>query len=178
MSRERFCNHFVEVFIMSKNDLQYYESQQCSLQWRAFLNAFSAEFSTKGDLKDLRLFMHQLGRNMAQNLGFKGGDSLQLLEDNMNAIWGRMHWGWVEVNEEAEALVLLHHASPLKAAFGEQSLSWTPALLEGIYASWFEGMGMDPSLRLQQKAGDSGIAQVLVFELKRQVEESPFFGRR
>jgi len=163
---------------MLRNNAQYYEIQQCSKQWRAFLSAFSIEFASKGDTKDLRAFMQQLGRTMASSYKIVDGSSLQLLEDSMNEVWNDLNWGWVELREESDALVVGHHASPLKVAFGEAGLLWSPALLEGIYAHWFEALGMDSSLRLSQREGVLEDGQLIVFELKKQIEEPSYFTRR
>jgi len=163
---------------MSQNNAHYYEVQQCSKQWRAFLAAFSAEFASKGELKDLRAFMHQLGRTMALAYTIADGSSLQSLEDSMNVIWSDMNWGWVELVEEPESLVVCHHVSPLKVAFGQDALAWSPALLEGIYAQWFEALGMDESLRLSQRGDVLEDGQLIVFELKKQLNEPTYFTRR
>ncbi|MFZ6678241.1 cellulose biosynthesis protein BcsD [Undibacterium sp. Tian12W] len=163
---------------MSTNSIRYYEEQQCSVQWRSFLGAFSAEFASKGEPGDLRAFMHQLGRTMAAGFHVDDGSSLQALEACMNKVWSEMNWGWVELVEEADALVVAHHASPLKVAFGEQALEWSPALLEGVYAQWFDGLGMDKSLRLTQRAGVFEDGQLFVFDLKKQSEEPSYFTRR
>jgi len=163
---------------MSRNNAQYYEGQQCSRQWKAFLSAFASEFASKGETKDLRAFMHQLGRTMANEYTITDGSSLQALEDKMNSIWAELDWGWVELSEEAEALVVAHRASPFKMAFGVGALSWSPALLEGIYAQWFESLGMDPTLRLLQKGDALEGGQLFVYELKKQIDEPSYFTRR
>ena len=69
------------------------------------------------------------------------------------------------------------HPGPLRTAFGEDASAWSPALLEGIYAQWFEALGMDSTLRLSQR-GDENADCVLVFELKKVVDEFAFSGRR
>ncbi|MCH8622858.1 cellulose biosynthesis protein BcsD [Undibacterium sp. TS12] len=163
---------------MSTTTIHYYEEQQCSVQWRSFLGAFSAEFASKGEEKDLRAFMHQLGRTMSKGYDVTDGSSLQALEACMNRVWSAMNWGWVELVEEADALVVAHHAAPLKVAFGPDALNWSPALLEGVYAQWFEGLGMDKSLRLTQRDGAYEEGQLFVFDLKKQLDEPSYFTRR
>ena len=163
---------------MSKNNAQYYEAQQCSIQWRAFLAAFSTEFASKASAKDLRLFMHAMGRSMARDLSVTDGSSLQNLEASMNDIWLQLDWGWVELFEETDCLLVAHHVSPLKMAFGAAALEWSPALLEGIYAQWFEALGMDPSLRLTQRGVVLEDGQLMVYELKKQSDETSYFTRR
>ncbi|MBC3863285.1 cellulose synthase [Undibacterium jejuense] len=163
---------------MSTKSAEYYENQQCSIQWKAFLKAFSVEFASKGDTSDLRTFMHQLGRTMALEFSIGDGSSLLSLEAGMNKIWSDLNWGWVEIIEEVDSLIIAHHASPLKVAFGNEALSWSPALLEGIYAQWFDGLGMDKSLRLSQRDNVLEEGQLFVYQLKKQVEEPSYFTRR
>jgi len=163
---------------MSTKNAEYYEIQQCSIQWKAFLKAFSVEFASKGDVKDLRAFMHQLGRTMASEFSIGDGSSLLALEAGINKVWLQLNWGWVEIIEEVDSLILAHHASPLKVAFGPEALSWSPALLEGIYAQWFDGLGMDKTLRLSQRDTILEDGQLFVYELKKQVEEPSYFTRR
>ena len=163
---------------MSTANAKYYENQQCSIQWRAFLKAFSAEFASKGDVKDLRAFMHQLGRTMASEFSIGDGSSLLALEAGMNHVWAVLNWGWAEVIEETDSLVIAHHSSPLKVAFGADALEWSPALLEGIYSQWFDGLGMDKALRLTQRGAVLENGQLFVYELKKQLEEPSYFTRR
>jgi hypothetical protein len=168
----------MEVFSMLKKNLQYYESQQCSNQWRTFLAAFSAEFASKGEVSDLRAFMYQMGRTMAAAFPALNGSSLQVLEDGINSHWSQIDWGWVELIEQAESLVVEHHASPLKVAFGEDALVWSSALLEGVYAQLFDNLGMDKSLCLTQRGDALEDGQLFVFELKKQLNEPTYFTRR
>ncbi|MEB0137554.1 MULTISPECIES: cellulose biosynthesis protein BcsD [unclassified Undibacterium] len=160
------------------NNLGYYEIQQCSQQWRIFLHAFASQFSSKAEPAELRAFMHDLGRTMAQSLPVTDGSSLPALAAAMNVMWAQLNWGWVELIEEADSLQVAHHASPLKAAFGEAALEWSPALIEGIYAQWFEGLGMDPSLHLVQRGAVLEDGQLFVYELKKQHETPAYFTRR
>lgn len=162
---------------MSQQRNRYIETQQISRQWQFFLQAFAQEFSQKGDVRELRLLMHRLGRRMATMVKVADGSSLQALEDAMNQVWSEMNWGCVELSEQADALLVLHQFAPLRMAFGEDASTWTPALLEGIYAQWFEALGMDSSLRLSQRS-DENADRVLVFELKKVVDEFAFSGRR
>ncbi|GGX44133.1 cellulose biosynthesis protein BcsD [Undibacterium squillarum] len=162
---------------MSQQRNRYIENLQVSRQWQFFLKAFAQEFSQKGDVRELRLLMHRLGRRMATMVSVTDGSSLQALEDAMNRVWTDMNWGCVELSEQADALLVLHQFAPLRLAFGPEASVWTPALLEGIYAQWFEALGMDSSLRLTQR-GNEDEDCLLVFELKRVVDEFAFIGKR
>lgn len=163
---------------MTTSNIKYYEAQQCSVQWRAFLQAFSVEFAAKGEVRDLRAFMYQLGRTMGGSFSVMDGSSLPALEACMNRIWAELNWGWVQLVEEPDSLVVAHHASPLKTAFGATALDWAPALLEGVYAQWFEALGMDRSLLLSQRGTPLEDGQLFVFQLKKQLEEPSYFTRR
>ncbi|MDY7538501.1 cellulose biosynthesis protein BcsD [Undibacterium sp. RTI2.1] len=165
---------------MSKpvSNINYYEQQQCSVQWRAFLNAFSVEFSAQGDVNDLRTFMYKLGLTMAASFKVDGGETLLTLESGINKVWADLDWGWVQLRDESDCLLIEHNASPLKVAFGEQALDWSPALLEGVYSYWFESMGIDKSLRLSQRGAVLDDGLLIVFQLKKQVEEQAYFTRR
>ncbi|MFZ6814257.1 cellulose biosynthesis protein BcsD [Undibacterium sp. Rencai35W] len=159
-------------------NINYYEEQQCSTQWRAFLGAFSTEFSAQGDVQDLRAFMFKLGLRMAASFKLEGGATMRTLEASMNKIWCDLNWGWVQLNEEADSLIIEHNASPIKLAFGEQALEWSPALLEGVYTHWFESLGVDKALRLTQKGAALEQGRVIVFQLKKHTEEHAHFTRR
>jgi hypothetical protein len=162
----------------SINNINYYAEQQCSIQWRAFLTAFAKEFSERGEASDLRNLMHRLGRSMAASFSVAEGGTLSGLEESMNRVWFDLNWGWVRLSEQTDCLLLEHNAAPLKVAFGEDALTWTPALLEGIYAQWFETLGVDKSLKLTQRGAALEGGQLLEFQLKKHVEESSFLGRR
>ncbi len=162
----------------TKKVLSYYQEQQCARQWQAFLQAFSSEFAAKADPAELRGFMYELGWRMAQQFEVKDGSSLQALQACMNQVWSELNWGWVEIQEEADALVLSHYSAPLSAAFGATALTWTPALLEGVYAQWFDALGMDKSLRLMQKAQADEDGLQLVYELKKFFDEAAHTNKR
>ena len=115
---------------------------------------------------------------MASEFSIGDGSSLLALEAGMNHVWTLLNWGWAEVIEETDSLVIAHHASPLKVAFGADALEWSPALLEGIYSQWFDGLGMDKALRLTQRGAVLEDGQLFVYELKKQLEEPSYFTRR
>lgn len=161
---------------MSQQSRQYIETQQISREWQLFLCAFAQEFSEKGDARDLRALMHQLGRRMALLTPVEDGSSLQALEDGVNRVWAEMNWGWVELQEQSDALLIMHYVAPLRHAFGEAAIGWTPALLEGMYAQWLEKLGMDKSLRLVQRSPEDH-GRLLTFELRKVVDKAGSQGR-
>ena len=151
----------------SYQGLDYYVEKQCSTQWRSFLHAFSTEFALRGEPQELRILMQRLGSSMAISNALPPAESLQDLELAMNKVWFALDWGWVELIDASDCLSILHHSAPLKAAFGAESLSWTPALLEGIYGQWFEVMGVDKLLRVVQYGEPTGQGQVIELRLQR-----------
>lgn len=161
---------------MSQQSRQYIETQQNSREWQLFLHAFAQEFSEKGDVRDLRALMHQLGRRMALLAPVEDGSSLQALENAVNRVWSEMNWGWAELQEQADALLIMHYVAPLRHAFGEAAIGWTPALLEGMYAQWLEKLGMDKSLQLVQRSPEDH-GRMLTFELRKAPERFSGPGR-
>ncbi|MBY0578106.1 MAG: cellulose synthase [Burkholderiales bacterium] len=149
--------------------LEYHAAQQCSRQWNAFLLALSSEFQGKIEEAELRALMRRIGGEMAKTLVLTPGDSLQELESSINGIWFGMDWGWVRLKEMQNYLCIEHFASPLRKSFGESALSWTPALLEGVYAHWLSVLGADSSLRLRQFGAPGGIGQPLEFRFGKGV---------
>lgn len=143
--------------------LAYYARQQCSTQWFAFLGAFAEEFGQQIPVAELRVLMARLGHSMAKNIPAPSGNTIAELEDSINAIWFNMDWGWAKLTEKDDGLFIEHHASPTGYAFGEDALAWSPAILEGIYASWFAAIGgKDSPLKLAQvehaQVGDAVLA--------------------
>lgn len=149
--------------------LGYHAAQQCSRQWNAFLQALAAEFQGKIEEGELRSLMRRIGDAMAKTLVLTPGDSLQELESSINSVWYGMDWGWVRLKEMQNYLCIEHHASPLRKAFGEAAFSWTPAVLEGIYAHWFSALGADSSLQLKQFGSPAGIEQPIEFRFGKGV---------
>ena len=142
------------MYDMGKN-LGYFARQQCSAQWRAFLTAFAVEFGQQIPVAELRVLMARLGASMAQNMRTPAGNTIAELEGSINAIWLEMNWGWAKLTEKPDGLFIEHHVAPLQAAFGEQALTWSPAILEGIYAHWFSVISANPALQLVQADADA-----------------------
>lgn len=131
-------------------NLRYFSRQQCSVQWQAFLSAFSAELGQQVPANELRVLMTRLGHFMAQSLPAPSGNTVAELEASINAIWFDMNWGWISLVEKKDELHIEHHAAPLQAAFGADALAWSPAILEGIYARWLSALSGSQALKLTQ----------------------------
>jgi hypothetical protein len=151
--------------MMSETDrnLSYFAKQQCSVQWQAFLTAFSAELGQQIPANELRVLMSRLGHFMAQNLPIPSGNTVAELEASINSIWFDMNWGWIELVEKKDELHIEHHAAPLQAAFGADALAWSPAILEGIYAQWLSALSGSSALKLTQVGTAVPDSMILVF---------------
>ena len=76
-------------------------------------------------------------------------DSLEKLADCINAYWSEQKWGWIELTELADRVLILHRAHPLQRLFGEEQLTWSVGLLEGFYRKVFEQLGADQDMQLR-----------------------------
>lgn len=151
----------------AEKNLGYFLSKQCSKQWQAFLRAFASEFGQQIPVAELRILMARLGRSMAEEISLPAGDTIAALEESMNAIWSGMDWGWVSLVEHDDGLFVEHRLAPLQLAFGDEALTWSPAILEGIYAHWFAAMGAGSALQLTQVEPANSDACVIVFRFGR-----------
>lgn len=150
-----------------EEDLGYFIKQRCSVQWQVFLNAFANEFGQQIPVAELRVLMARLGTSMAQAIPAPVGETIAQLEESINSIWFDMDWGWVSMVEKNDGLYIEHHVAPLQSAFGENALSWSPAILEGIYAHWFSMMGAGSDLQLTQVSSNRPDNLLLVFRFGR-----------
>ncbi|OGT20502.1 MAG: hypothetical protein A2342_04655 [Gallionellales bacterium RIFOXYB12_FULL_54_9] len=152
-----------------EENLGYFARQQCSAQWRAFLTAFAVEFGQQIPVAELRVLMARLGTSMAQGMRTPTGNTITELEGSINAIWLEMNWGWANLTEKADGLFIEHHVAPLQAAFGEQALTWSPAILEGVYAHWFSVISASSALQLVQVDTANPDAFLITFRFGRAV---------
>ena len=125
--------------------------QQCTVQWRGFLQALAAEFAAALPPEDLRALMFRVGARFAAEHPLPACASLDDLQRSMAAVWDRIGWGCVRLQQAAAQLDIHHDLSPLSAAFGQGHAPWSGGFLEGVYQSWFEQAGA-AQLRLAQSA--------------------------
>lgn len=151
---------------VTNNSLQYYAEQQTSVQWKHFLAAMADEFSEQLAMDDLRSIMARVGGRFADGFKLAECDTLQQLQQQINRVWSDLDWGWVEFAEGSDLIGIQHLCSPLRAAFGEESGTWTPAFLEGAYQHWFASIGIDASLRVSQ-VGTVDESNHLTFQLSQ-----------
>nr|MBS0020106.1 cellulose synthase [Gammaproteobacteria bacterium] len=144
--------------------LRYYADQHCSRQWNSFLLSLGQELEALAEQGELRPFMHQVGKRMATQMSLPETHALDDLQAGMNQHWDRMGWGWVSLEVKPAFLLIKHSAAPLRSAFGARSLSWSPALLEGIYQHWFTLAGAGEGLRVSQSQHPPASEDALTFE--------------
>lgn len=138
--------------------LGYVRAQQVAPQWQGFLLALSSELSNQADDSTLRTLFYSIGVKLAadaQNT-LSQVDTLAALQQGLNAYWGGMQWGWVEMAEVSGFVELTHYLAPLAQGLGDEALVWSVGLLEGFYHTVFQALGADPSLQLRyvQEPGD------------------------
>ncbi len=137
--------------------LRYYAQQQCSRQWVHLMAAMFAEFEERVDPTEADQFLEMLGTRMAQSLPLRRCESIEELEDDINAILAGTDWGWVRITESGRFIEITHGAYPLVPQ-DENRRSWLVPILEGAYSEWLSGQGGDPSFsaRLVGRPGAVG----------------------
>jgi hypothetical protein len=137
--------------------LRYFAQQHCARQWAHFIAAMFAEFEERVDPAEADQFLETLGSRMAQSLPLRRCDSLEELEEDINAVLEGIDWGWVRIEEVGGYIEIEHGAYPLVPQ-DEARRSWLAATLEGLYTEWMTGQGGDPtcSARLAAAPGEIG----------------------
>ena len=123
--------------------------QQCSRQWRHFLNALAAEFAAALSPADLRTLSRRIGQRFAEELRLNAQPTLEGLEGQMTQLWKELDWGWVRLSQQGAHLEIRHFCSPLNAAFGASGTGWAAGFLEGVSQQWFDQQGA-PGLLVSQ----------------------------
>lgn len=150
---------------LDQGSLQYFSAHACDPQWRSFLGALASELNAQMPPEELRAFYYVVGRRMADQSPLQPGDSLNELEGKLNAVFSGMQWGWCKVRDLGSSLEFAHSCSPLRAAFGDASMEWCGALLEGMYATWLRQLGASADLLLRQVGSAEGPTDTLRFRL-------------
>jgi hypothetical protein len=134
----------------TENFKNYVKAQRIPLQWEMVLRAMASEMSSVSDAPDLRDFFFRIGERFASEAGnrFQGVETLEALEESLNAFWAEMTWGWVELIEEDGGIDINHQCAPLAQAFGDEALSWSVGLLEGFYQTLFNEFGANEDMTM------------------------------
>lgn len=150
---------------IEEGSLQYFLSRICDGQWAGFLRALADELNEQMPPEELRAFFYVVGSRMARERPLPPGSTLGELERNVNDYFGSIGWGWARVRDLHSSLEFLHACAPLRQAFGDASVPWAGAVLEGIYATWLKQLGAAGQLELHQIGSVEGPADSLRFRL-------------
>jgi hypothetical protein len=124
--------------------LTYYLRQHCSRQWVHFLAAMVAEFENRVDAAEADQFLEVLGVRMARMMPLRQCESLEELEDDINAILEDIDWGWAQLSEGDHFIEIAHGAYPVVPQT-EGRRSWIAPVLEGLYSEWLGAQSGDRS---------------------------------
>jgi hypothetical protein len=132
------------------NFINYFRSQQVSLQWLPILRALALELSANADAAGLRQLFFKVGERFAKDVEerFQDVQTLAELEEYLNEFWAQLNWGWVHFAEANGAIEIEHQAAPLAEAFGDESLAWSVGLLEGFYQTVFTVLGAGDTMKV------------------------------
>lgn len=128
----------------------YLADRQCSSQWKGFLQNLAEVLASVGSETELKSLAHRAGMRFASQQPLPACDTLDDIRLAMCAVWHPLDWGWVELYEHPTHLQIVHRCSPLVAGFGSTHALWVSGYLEGAYQQWFDALGSDTSLRVQQ----------------------------
>jgi hypothetical protein len=112
-------------------------------QWSPLVIALAQEVATGGMPGAAHAFLRQLGRRMARSTPLPHVETLEAMQDAINAVWAEIDWGWVRLLVREDGIRIIHGAWPELSApdDGETWPGVAAAILEGIYAAWFEAQG-------------------------------------
>lgn len=128
--------------------LAYLARQRGDAHGLPLLKALIEEmFASAGD-DDGCSFMRHVGRRMASDMGAPTAQTLETLEQSINARWAEMDWGWVSLVTDGRSLTLTHGAYPGAGAGAGQWQTAIAALLEGLYEAWLAVLGEGATLRV------------------------------
>ena len=140
--------------MFSTKKIDYRIPRQSSRLWRSLLTAFANEFVSNPNTANIKDIMYKIGYRFATQSPLPTCNSLDEFKASMNSVWQDLDWGWVDLEETADSLRIIHHqstnASLTNNVFGEQTKIWGPAILEGAYQKWLSAMGAGESLKVTQ----------------------------
>lgn len=133
----------VDAFHLTRN-MTYYQSRQCSPQWRLFLGTLLAELASGSGTDRTLVFFRTLGRKMAKALPLAEQETLEALEAAINAHWEEMDWGWCQfsVTSSGGGIHIVHGAwPPVHCEQRGLAADAMAALISGAYEYWLKGQG-------------------------------------
>ena len=134
--------------------IDYRIPRQSSRYWRSLLTSMATEFLAQSQIGNSRELMFKIGERFATNSPLPDCKTVEDLKAAMNSVWQDMDWGWVDVEEYGNGLRIMHHqatnGSLTNVVFGEDTKSWAPATLEGVYNKWFSAVSKGTALKVRQ----------------------------
>ncbi|MCB5364536.1 cellulose synthase [Pusillimonas sp. CC-YST705] len=145
---------------MEKEIIKYLSAQQCSVQWRAFLEVFSQELTQQLTVTNLRGLMRRSGERFANQHPLPATETIAALQEAINVVWRSQNWGGASIVEDGTRLIIKHYLSPLQSGMPEGA-TWASGFLEGVYEQWMHQSGADLSLHVTQSrlADDLGTVE-------------------
>lgn len=148
-----------------RRSLDYFLAQPADVEWSDFLAVLGETLAAQMGVAEARSFFAVLGRRMARRHALRNADTLESLEAGINLYHQERGWGFVQVQETADALEIVHACAPLRDAFGDEGMAYAPALLEGLYAEWLGQLGAGTELKFQQAGAAERPVDALRFRL-------------
>lgn len=136
---------------LSAND-NYFATRHCHPQWRLVLSALFDKLLQSVPQAEARLFLHQVGANLALDLPLGAQDTLDTLQAAINKRWAELDWGFVTLTSTDQNLEIRHHHCPVPYHQGRVSDAAKQSLammLEGVYTSWLMAQGGEPDVQAQ-----------------------------
>lgn len=150
---------------MDARSLDYLKQRRPAETVEPLLRALSAELQVQVPEGQLRALAYLAGRRFGAQQSIGEIRTLVEFEAFANETLGRLDWGWMRIEESADAVDILHGCAPLQHWFGDGANVWAPGFFEGMYAEWMRQLGAGERLDVRQIVGGSGTADVMRFRL-------------
>lgn len=143
-------------------ELAYHAERQFGPQWRALLCALAAELFGNFSEAEAQGFFRQLGGRLARDLALPTADTLEALQDVINARFAELDWGLATLQVADGAIAIRHDGYPGQRSPEPASGDWRrafAAVLEGLYTGWLQVQGgqAEMTARLRSPAGPEGL---------------------
>jgi len=145
--------------------LDYLITERISVQWQGFLAVLSEELQEQLEPAEYRELLHRMGGRFANNHPIAGGDTVNSLENSLNALWKPLRWGYAELSDVGNHLEIRHHLCPLPDAMHTDN-QIAGGFLEGVYEAWLHAAGAGRDLQVRQLP-DSADPFLMVFQFGR-----------
>lgn len=118
--------------------------------WLDFNRALALELAAGLPEPEIAQLFQRIGQRVADAAPLPRCEDLAQLQDAFNAHWSSLGWGFASLEEQPDALRIVHACSPLARQFGPAaSPAWAAAFFEGVYGRWFQSQGLPPTLHVR-----------------------------